>query len=59
MCKWKLTTTVIGDKKFYGLYRIFRESELDHDGNRETYGFFETEEEAIEVMERLNEFLKI
>jgi len=53
--KWRVTSTLINNKKMYGVYRILNEKEVDHDGNRHTYKFYDSEEEAIAIVDELNE----
>lgn len=52
--EWKVTSCPIGDKIIYGVYRIIDPNEVDHSGNRETFDYYDTREEAAAIAERLN-----
>lgn len=54
MGKWKITTNYIDGKKLYGVYRIIDINEIDHSGNREEKGYYDSREKAEEIAEELN-----
>lgn len=52
--KWEITTNYIDGKKLYGVYRIIDINEVDHSGNREVKGYYDSREKAEEIAEELN-----
>lgn len=53
---WKVTTNVINDITMYGVYRpLGNPGEPDHSGNREVHGYFDSREEALEIVSILNQ----
>ena len=54
MGEWKVSRNPIGEKTFYQVFRIRDTSKLDHSGNRETRGLYETREEAERIAANLN-----
>lgn len=56
MSEWKVSSNIFGDKKVYSVYKTLNiNEEVDHTGNRKTYGFFDSKEEAEELVKKLNE----
>lgn len=54
--EWKVSSNPIGEKTFYGVYRIRDINEVDHSGNRETRGgWYENRIDAEKLAKLLNE----
>lgn len=54
--EWRVTANPVAGRMFYGVYRLRNVDDIDHSGNRETYGgYWETREEAAALADRLNE----
>ena len=53
--EWRVSSNPVAGRMFYGVYRIRDIDDIDHSGNRETRGFYETREEAAALAARLNE----
>lgn len=52
---WRVSSNIIAGHTFYGIYRLIDVSDVDHSGNRETYGgYWERLEEAEALAERKN-----
>lgn len=54
MSEWKVSSNPVGGKYFYQVVRIRDINKIDHSGNREIYGCYDTREEAKEIADRLN-----
>lgn len=52
--EWRVSSNPIAGKMFYQVYRIRNINELEHSGNRETRGCFETKTEAEKLADKLN-----
>ena len=55
MGEWKVSHTYAGGQVFYQVYRLKHPSQIDHSGNREIVGTFDTEAVAEEYAAALNE----
>lgn len=51
---WKVTTNNIDGRTVYGVYRIEDPEQIQHSGNREVLGYYDTREEAEETAEAFN-----
>ena len=58
MSEWKVSSNPVAGKIFYQVFRIRDTSKIDHSGNRETRGLYETREEAEKVAANLNSMLQ-
>ena len=52
--EWMVSHTWIGGCCFHQVYRIKDLNEVNHAGNRETYGTYDTDEEAQRIAAELN-----
>lgn len=52
--EWRVSTNPVAGKTFYGVYRTRDLNAVDHSGNRETCGYYETREEAEKLAAALN-----
>ena len=53
--EWKVTSNLINNTKYYGVYRILDTRAVDHSGNRENYGEYVTDRGiAQEMADMLN-----
>ena len=53
--EWMVSKNPIAGKTFYQVYRLYDKQKIDHNGNRETKGMYETREEAERLAKLLNE----
>ena len=54
--EWRVSSNVVGDYKYYQVYRLKDINEVHHSGNREERpGVIEVYEEAVELARALNE----
>ena len=52
--RWKISSTYVGGEVLYQVYRILDPGCIDHSGNREVIGTFDTEEHAKEFCDAQN-----
>lgn len=52
--EWMVMTNFAGGECFYQVFRLKDKNAVDHAGNREIIGGFDTEEAATEFCEKLN-----
>lgn len=53
--EWKVTSNLVGGKRWYAVYRIRDIDEVDHSGNREyVCGYVEDRQEAEDLAEFMN-----
>ena len=55
MSEWKVSHTYAGKLDFWQVYRLRDPNGIDHSGNRETFGIYDTEKEAEKYAKTLNE----
>ena len=54
MTEWKVSKTYVGGEYLYQVYRILRENEPDHSGNREVIFSVDDEQKAEKYAEIMN-----
>lgn len=55
MSEWKVSHTYAGEQDFWQVYRLRDSEGIDHSGNREIFGTYDTEKEAELYAKTLNE----
>ena len=55
MSEWRVYSTILAGHKEYGVYRLRDKDQIDHSGNRETYGeMFTKRVDAQKAADKLN-----
>ena len=54
MSEWRISNTYAGGERFHQVYRLRNVNAVDHAGNREVYGTYQTMDEAIRICKALN-----
>ena len=54
MSKWRVSSTYAGGENFYQVYRIRKDNEVDHAGNREVRATFKDKALAQAMADAMN-----